>query len=446
MARRVRDTLLESRSARQKLAARNAPYWSVISPGLALGYRKGSRGGAWLARCYDEVTGRRVQDRLCATDDVIDADGTSVLNFWQAQERARAWYARTMRQLSGLDEVPAGPYTVAAAMRDYLEWMEAHRRSADDYRRQAKALILPKLGDIELTKLTAARLRQWHVDLTKVGPRKRVPKGHAPVTRPLGTDPEAQRRRRATANRVLSILKAALNFAWREGKTPSDDAWRRVRPFHRADAARTGYLSVKDARRLLDAASDEAFRDLMRAGLLTGARYGEITALTVGDYDHRNGMVRIGQSKSGKPRHIVLNEEGTALFRRLTKDRDLDEVIFLTKNGTRWYKTCQHRLMRKACARAGLKKPISFHQLRHTWASLSLMAGAPHVVVAKNLGHADTRMVEKHYGHLAQSYISDTIRRTSPRFADAPSRHRAKATVIPATTPASNQGRPMLRT
>jgi hypothetical protein len=41
------------------------------------------------------------------------------------------------------------------------------------------------------------------------------------------------------------------------------------------------------------------------------------------------------------------------------------------------------------------------------------------MVVAKNLGHADTRMVEKHYGHLAPSYIAEAIRAGAPRFSSA---------------------------
>jgi integrase len=49
------------------------------------------------------------------------------------------------------------------------------------------------------------------------------------------------------------------------------------------------------------------------------------------------------------------------------------------------------------------------------------MAGAPLMVVAENLGHADTRMVERHYGHLAQSYVADTIRKTAPSFGTEPS-------------------------
>jgi hypothetical protein len=44
------------------------------------------------------------------------------------------------------------------------------------------------------------------------------------------------------------------------------------------------------------------------------------------------------------------------------------------------------------------------------------MNGTPLLVAAQNLGHSDTRMVEKHYGHLAPSYVADTIRKSAPRF------------------------------
>ena len=72
-------------------------------------------------------------------------------------------------------------------------------------------------------------------------------------------------------------------------------------------------------------------------------------------------------------------------------------------------------------ARARSSRAISFHVLRHTWARLRGMNGVPLLVVAKNLGHADTRMVEKHYGHLAPSFIADAIRAGAPRFGAATS-------------------------
>jgi len=79
--------------------------------------------------------------------------------------------------------------------------------------------------------------------------------------------------------------------------------------------------------------------------------------------------------------------------------------------------------MREACRRAKIKPAVGFHQLRHTYASLSIMGdraskrpGVPLIVVAHNLGHRDTRMVEKHYGHLADTYMDAAIREGAPRF------------------------------
>jgi len=49
MARTVRNTKTDSRSARARIARRAEPYWTVISEGCALGYRRGSKGGSWPA-------------------------------------------------------------------------------------------------------------------------------------------------------------------------------------------------------------------------------------------------------------------------------------------------------------------------------------------------------------------------------------------------------------
>lgn len=71
--------------------------------------------------------------------------------------------------------------------------------------------------------------------------------------------------------------------------------------------------------------------------------------------------------------------------------------------------------MSRACKGAGIE-PLGFHQLRHTYASLSLMSGMPLIVLARNLGHKDTRMVEKHYGHLLPSYEDQMIETHAPKF------------------------------
>ena len=131
----------------------------------------------------------------------------------------------------------------------------------------------------------------------------------------------------------------------------------------------------------------------------------------------------IPKSKSGTARHVVLTPEGADFFRQLSTGHEGAALLFRRGDGAVWAKSDQARPMRAACARARITPAVSFHALRHTWASLAAMNGVPLMVVAKNLGHADTRMVERHYGHLAPSYITDAIRGGAPRFAstDTPS-------------------------
>jgi integrase len=76
----------------------------------------------------------------------------------------------------------------------------------------------------------------------------------------------------------------------------------------------------------------------------------------------------------------------------------------------------QARPFGEAVVRAKITPPVSFHGLRHTYASLAIMAGMVPMVVAANLGHSDTRMVERHYGHLANKFKTEMIRATAPVF------------------------------
>jgi integrase len=421
VSRTVREVNLSTRAARERLEPSGKPYYRSLDQGLHLGYRKGVRGAAWVMRWYVGAEVYKVVRLEGRPDDVLDADGATVLTWSQAQAEARKLFGRREREAAGLEaDLPKGPYTVRDAVADYLEWLARHRKTTRDSKYRAEALILPDLGDIGVDRLSAARLRKWHGGLAAAPARLRRSVEEVAAGKMKGrdadpNDAEAIRRRRSTANRTMTILKAALNHAWREGKTPSDDAWRRVRPFPEADAARVRYLTTDEARRLLNAC-DEAFREIVEAALLTGARYGELAAMTASDFNPDSGTVHIRTSKAGKARHVVLNDEGRALFERLTTGRAGDHRIFTKADGTTWGKSHQHRPLKAACERAKIGPALDFHSLRHSWASLSIMAGAPLLVVAQNLGHADTRMVERHYGHLAQSFVAETIRRTAPTF------------------------------
>src|SRR5262245_40781617 len=124
LARTVRDTVLSTRSARLRLAARGKPYWRELEQGLHLGYRRRTTGGTWIARRRDDNSIYR-EEKLGLADDLQEANGASILGFSQAQRAARAWWSNMERLASGLIAPENGPYTVARALADYL----------DDYKR-----------------------------------------------------------------------------------------------------------------------------------------------------------------------------------------------------------------------------------------------------------------------------------------------------------------------
>jgi integrase len=321
----------------------------------------------------------------------------------------------TSRDADHLHPALAGPLTVRTAIENYLEVLEANGKSTVDARHRAKAHVDPTIGDFEVSSLTAAILAKWLAKFAKALPRARTKPGRPQQYRSFDGSEEAIRRRKSSANRTWTILRAAFNHAFREGQVDSDGAWRKVKSFKSVDAARVRYLTVDEARRLANA-SDPDFRLLVQAALQTGCRYSELGRLEVADFNPDSGTLAIRQSKSGKARHVVLTDEGASLFRRLSAGRAGWEVMLRKANGGAWRTSHQLGPMAQACQRATINPPVSFHSLRHTWGSLATMNGTPLLVVAKNLGHADTRMVERHYSHLAPSYIADPIRAGAPKF------------------------------
>ena len=312
----------------------------------------------------------------------------------------------------------AGPYTVADALRDYFaERTRKGSKGVKADRHASDARIIPELGNVEAARLTTDCIRKWHSSLarsaklvrTKTAALKRATKAID------ADDADAVRARRSTANRILTVLKAALNEAFREGHVPSDDAWRKAKPFKEVDAPIERFLSNAECLRLVNAC-DRDFRSLVRGALLTGCRYGELTRMRASDFNCEAGTITVRLSKAGKVRHVVLNDEGQELFSSLIAGRASRDLIFRREDGGPWKASQQQRPLDAACSNARIVPPATFHILRHSYASALATRGVPMAVIAAQLGHADTRMTERHYAHLAPSYVADTIRAALPEI------------------------------
>ena len=407
MPRKVKNPKTDSRTAREKLRQRREPYWAKISKGCFLGYRRIAVSGTWIAR-YRDHDGKQHYRALGAADDSMEANAKTVLNFEQAQDAARAWFKTVAREQDGAKR--EGRYTVRLAIEDYQRDYEARSgKSGGRMEASINAHILPALGKIEVERLTRQRIRDWHRGLAATAPRLRTTGGEGQLHKGQGNDPDTARKRKATANRVLTVLKAALNFAVVEGEAVDGGAWGAVRPFKDVDAPKVRYLSDDESLRLTNACQDD-LRQIVTAALLTGCRYGEIIAIKCGDFDPDSDTLYVATSKSGKPRHIVLTDEGSEFFTQATTGRPKDEIAFKRSTGGAWGRSHQRRPLKDACEKAKINPPASFHILRHSYASRLAGNGVPMKVIAEQLGHVDTRRTEKHYAHLAESYKAETVR------------------------------------
>jgi hypothetical protein len=174
MARTVRNPKIDTRSARTKLPFRAEPYWTLISEGCALGYRRGAKGGTWVARFRDE-TGKQHYGAIGAADDARDPDGLSVFSFAKAQGRVRDWFQIKAAEQAG-EFVPLDrPYTVTDAVTDYLvDYKRRSGKATDRVEAAVRAWIEPELGGVSLAKLTKARLQAWHQKIADTPARLRT--------------------------------------------------------------------------------------------------------------------------------------------------------------------------------------------------------------------------------------------------------------------------------
>ena len=214
------------------------PYWYAVDPKLHVGYRKGKTGGKWVARWYIGERSYESETLNGIADDHQDADGSNVLSFAQAQERARELVKAKLAP-----PAPAAILTVQAACLAYVEFLKAERKTGEETGARLKKHVYPDapapdqfpIGDRIVAELSQEDVEKW----------KRA------MVRKDAEDPETERRSKDTANRVLSMLRAALNMAFNDpaNNIASDVAWRRVKPFRDVGRARQVHLEPPECKR-----------------------------------------------------------------------------------------------------------------------------------------------------------------------------------------------------
>jgi integrase len=381
-----------------------------VTVGVFVGYAKGSKRATWIAR-WRAGDGYREQ-RIGTADDVVDADGTMTLSYSQAVKAAQA---AAEGQGKAAPKFYGDGLLVNAALDQYLTWRVADRPGSSANNTDRVALnrhVRPKFGARTVASLSTGELNEWLHDLGRSAPTIRAPGGKR-KRRPGVTmaDPNTRRRRRLSANRVWNIFRAALNHAWRDERNgiETDVAWRRVKALEVSEGEPPRMLDSDEVARLLNSA-DGKFRTLLHGALLTGARYGELCDLRAADFRPAESCIFIRQGKTGKILVQPLTVEGTKFFESMTAGRKATDPVFTKPDGSEWAKSDQARPMREATERAKLEG-VSFKTTRATYGKLLLLATQDIELVAKALGHSDSRITRKHYAQYLPNEVAAGVRK-----------------------------------
>jgi integrase/recombinase XerD len=389
---------LSTRNKRSKIKPAKSITWVKVGVGLGIGYRKvsHSKAGTFYVRRY--MDGRYHKRSMASADDLphIPSDGVLVMSYAEAVESAASFDPKSDPDDPGLLK------TVDEVLDAYLEWAQSNLKTADYVAGLFNNHVRAPLGGLEVSDLTTLKLERWKSAMASKPALLRG--GHSREA----TTPDEIQSRKASTNVVLGRLKAALNRAWANGQLAcSDEQWRRCKPFpktHRkGHRGRQTFITADEAKRFLDSIEHRDFFNLAKAGLLTGARIQELANITAKDVDLANGILTISQSKT-TPREVYLGDQAVALFKGLVADRDQDDLLL--KNGNRPWAHSSHQIyVERANQLAGTN--ITFHSLRHSWASNFLMSGGSRDALRRQGGWASMAMIDQHYGHLTDDHRRD---------------------------------------
>lgn len=219
-----------------------------------------------------------------------------------------------------------------------------------------------------------------------------------------------------TIKNHLTILNKCLSTAYEWlglGRNPPKIRWPKCSPPH------TDYLSPKECELILSGA-DGVAREMILLALRTGMRQGELKGLQWSSIDWHNMTVTVRHSRCDRLRDIVSPKNNR--IRHIPLDADACEMLFRRRKDTGYVFTDRtgrpfnhDRLAHEleiVCKKTGLRR-ITWHVLRHTFASHLAMRGVPLHAVQALLGHSTITMTMR-YAHVAPSTLRSAIAVLNP--------------------------------
>jgi site-specific recombinase XerD len=224
-------------------------------------------------------------------------------------------------------------------------------------------------------------------------------------------DIEAYQRHLVTERKVgfssFNQATCALRFFYRVCLGKSE--WPIVRmPYQRKRRTLPEILAPEEVTAIFDACHNLKHKALLMTSYSGGLRLGETLGLVPSDIDAARSMIRIDQGKGRKDRYVMLSPLLLETLRSYWKTfRPVRWLFEGRRPGDPLAPSTAEKIFTAAAGRAGITKGVSFHSLRHAFATHLLEGGTNLVVIQALLGHRSLATTQV-YTHVAQTYVSAT--------------------------------------
>ncbi len=431
MTRSVQSKLFSKQNRLKKIKQsrrKDDPQYLQIAVGMLLGYKRTTQtNGNWHGKIKGDLIGLEQKYKkfeIGQSDDHADADGLKILNLQQAQERLHEIKNAYTKKLTK----PKKSITFREAADLYYEhYMERKTRPNSTHRHYLDRVVtteIPRrlkqpnvyknttlgslrlddilLDDLESIKFNVAKTaRQNDYKLVKL------------------SEVEKARRRKSTANRLVVIIKAILNYAYlkrRDTHVKSNGEWLDFKKFPDVEQNRKDWWDADECQAWINKCNEPSFRNFFIGAISCGFRFGEQSMLTVGNLemeaDTKHVVVPAEITKTGRERKVIIPSQYVDFYRTLAGNRPKSDLLFVYRGGKRGDQKFASSKIYKAfldiAKAAGLRR-LQWHCLRHSYASELVNAGVPLKIVADQLGHTTTLYVEKWYAHLKADVIQQAV-------------------------------------
>jgi integrase len=304
--------------------------------------------------------------------DYYDPDGKRQRRTFKKAKKAQAFDAKVQSlkeegRYADVFETKKESTTTFDELADHYIANFQNQKSFNSWKRQILRVLREKFGLCKVSEIT-------YLDLETFRNQRKATETSAGRTRS-----------EARVNRELAVLKHMLNKAVEWGMLEVNPFKRGAKLMYKEDHGRLRFLTYEEADTLLDHCLPH-LRPIVETALMTGMRKGEILSLKWEQI--RNGTIYVDakMAKSGKGRQIPVNDRLAEVLRAHRQEAQLrSPYVFSDALGQRFG-----------------------NDLRHTFASWMVMAGADLKAVQELLGHASMAMTMR-YAHLAPGHLTKSI-------------------------------------